>query len=82
MPEAESLRTHTGKAVSWFNLCWSKARHVSEYSRSLAFHFELLEMMPLHWRLNFLLVLANTGVVYFLVFVMPREKEKAESLRQ
>lgn len=39
-------------------------------------------MMPLHWRLNFLLVLANTGVVYFLVFVMPREKEKAESLRQ
>lgn len=55
---------------------------MSEYSRSLAFHFELLEVMPLHWRLNFLLVLANTGVVYFLVFVMPREKEKAESLRQ
>lgn len=31
---------HTGEAVTWFNLCWSRRKHGSEYSRSSDFNFE------------------------------------------
>ena len=77
-------QTLTGRAVGWFNLCWSRKMQVSNLNipghqllREDLFSVEMIVLM-----IDFL-VLVNIGVVYCVVFAMKlREKEKQESFRQ
>lgn len=85
VPEAGSLRTQAGKAVSWFKLCWSRRKNGSEYSRSSGFDFErepLLCWKRYYCTGDWISFLSWQTLELFIVLCLLWEKKKPESFRQ